>query len=526
MTISPRRAALAALAAVAGVALASCTVPTAGVAMAATATSGHAPPELDRYYTQQLAWGPCTPFAGNDADRAAFAAPGLDCATLTVPLDYSQPDGRVAEIAVLRHRTTAAAGRVGSLVVNPGGPGGSGIELAAQFGAAQQDGPFDVVGFDPRGVGASTPAIDCMTDKEIDAQRAETDVDVSPAAVARLDEENRRAAALCVERSGGADVIAHSDTRDVARDMDVLRAALGEQKLTYLGYSYGTRIGSSYAELFPGNVRAMVLDGAIDPTQSALDSAVAQMQGFQKAFEAFAADCAGKPGCPLPGDPAGATAAYQALVRPLIEKPAPVRDSDRTLSYSDAVTATIAALYNPAAWPKLTAGLTELRAGDGTTLMTLADAYYGRTAQGAYGNSQEALMVVNCADGARVDDPEVTAETARKVNEVAPFQDSGIEIPATRNVCSYLPVEPVTPHLPKVDGLPQTLVVSTTGDPSTPYQAGVSLARALDARLLTFEGTQHTIALQGNRCVDTIVGNYLVNLSLPPADPRCTAGTS
>ncbi|MGD9986247.1 alpha/beta hydrolase [Pseudonocardia sp.] len=525
MTISPRRAALAALAAAASVALASCTVPTAGVAMAAT-TSGDAPPVLDRYYTQVLDWGPCTPFAGNDAERTAFAAPGLDCATLTVPLDYSEPDGRVAKVAVLRHRTTATARRVGSLVVNPGGPGGSGMALAAQFGAAQQDGPFDVVGFDPRGVGASTPAIDCMTDREIDEQRAETDVDVSPAAVARLDEENRRDAARCVERSGGADVIAHSGTRDVARDMDVLRAALGEQKLTYLGYSYGTRIGADYAELFPGNVRAMVLDGAIDPTQSASDGAVAQMEGFQKAFETYAANCATARGCPLPGDPAGATAAYQELVRPLLEKPVPVRGSDRALSYSDAVTATIAALYNPGAWPKLTAGLTELKAGDGTTLMTLADAYYGRTDQGAYGNSQEALMVVNCADGARNEDPEATAETARRINEIAPLQDSGIEVPATLNVCSYLPVEPTTPHLPKVDGLPRTLVISTTGDPSTPYQAGVSLAKALDARLLTFEGTQHTIALQGNTCVDTVVGNYLIGLDLPPADVRCTPGTS
>ncbi|ODU03872.1 MAG: hydrolase [Pseudonocardia sp. SCN 72-86] len=526
MTISPRRAALAALAAVASVALASCTVSTSGVAMAATATSGNAPLELDRYYTQLLDWGPCTPFAGNDAERAAFAAPSLDCATLTVPLDYSEPDGRVAKIAVLRHRTTATTQRVGSLVVNPGGPGGSGIDLAAQFGAAQADGPFDVVGFDPRGVGASTPAIDCMADKEIDDQRAETDLDVSPAAVAQRDEVNRKAADLCVERSGGADVIAHSDTRDVARDMDVLRAALGERKLTYLGYSYGTRIGATYAELFPGNVRAMVLDGAIDPTQSASDGAVAQMEGFQKAFEAYAADCAAKPGCPLPGDPAGATAAYQALVRPLLEKPVPVRGSDRTLSYSDAVTATIAALYNPGAWPKLTAGLTELKAGDGTTLMTLADGYYGRTAQGAYGNSQESLMVVNCADGAGSEDPEVTAETARKINQVAPFQDSGIEVRATHDVCSYLPVEPTAPHLPKVDGLPQTLVVSTTGDPATPYQAGVTLAKALDARLLTFEGTQHTIALQGNKCVDEVVGNYLIGLVLPSADTRCTAGTS
>ncbi|GAA4885617.1 alpha/beta hydrolase [Pseudonocardia benzenivorans] len=530
MTPTTRRAAVAALALIATAALTACTTQVAGIAAAqagpaaGSSTAVADPTAQARYYGQHLSWGPCAPFAQDDSERTLYSGAGLDCATLTVPLDYSAPDGRTAKVGVLRHRTDGA--KIGSLVVNPGGPGGSGMSLAAQLGPALAGGPFDVVGFDPRGVGASTPTIDCATDRERDRNRAENFFDTSPAGVAHADEENRKAAAECVERSGGADVIANSGTRDVARDMDVLRAALGDEKLTYLGFSYGTRIGTTYAELFGRNVRAMVLDGAIDPMEDPVASGVAQMAGFQQAFDTFAAACAAAANCPLGTDPARTTQAFQALARPLIDKPAPVRGDSRTLSFSDAVTAVVASLYSPEQWPGLTAALTDLKAGDGTAMMALADAYNGRTPAGTYDNDQEALSVVNCADGDRISDRAVIADATRRVNEAAPFQDPGRPAPASPGVCTYLPVEPAAPHVPQVAGLPQTLVISTTGDPSTPYQGGVNLAKALGARLLTVEGTKHTAALQGNECVDDVVGNYLVNLQLPSADARCAAKTS
>ena len=179
---------------------------------------------------------------------------------------------------------------------------------------------FDLVGLDPRGVGASTPAIDCLTDAERDAERADVDVDPSPAGVSATEQENRDYAQRCTQRVG-ADVLAHMGTRDAARDLDVLRAALGDAKLTYLGYSYGTRLGSTYAEDFPQNVRALVLDGALDPNQSTIDRSVAQAAGFQAAFDAFAAECTGRRGCPLGTDRGQAVARFQALTRPLIDRP-------------------------------------------------------------------------------------------------------------------------------------------------------------------------------------------------------------
>jgi pimeloyl-ACP methyl ester carboxylesterase len=514
---------VAVLAAAGAAMLSSCALPgimlTAPTVVAA-AQPGGPPAALQPFYTQVLAWGPCLPLAADDHERELFGAPGLECARLTVPLDYGRPDGRTAEIAVLRAR--AGKDRIGSLVVNPGGPGGSGADLAATFAPGLGGGPFDIVGFDPRGTGKSTPTIDCTTDAEWDANRAESPREVLAKGTAAAEERARQDAERCVQRSGGADVLANSGTRDVARDMDVLRAALGDEKLTYLGYSYGTRIGATYAEMFPRNVRAMVLDGAVDPTQTSADGSIAQMAGFQGAFDTYAADCTRRPQCPLGTDPARTTAEFQNLTRPLLDRPAPVADG-RTLSYSDAITAVIASLYNPAAWPDLTTGLAALRAGDGAPLMAAADRYYGRDQHGHYGHEQEALMVVNCVDGNRMTDRTQRVELERRATEVAPFADPGLPLDGgALDTCAMLPVTPTSqPHLPHAEGLPPTVVISTTGDPATPYQAGVDLAHALGSRLVTVEGTQHTAALQGNACVDSAVARYLVNLTMPAENLHC-----
>jgi pimeloyl-ACP methyl ester carboxylesterase len=471
------------------------------------------PAGLQRFYAQQLAWGSCTSFASTDDEKQTFADKGLDCARLEVPLDYAAPDGRTAQIAVLRHRTNRA--RIGSLVLNPGGPGGAGLAFAAGEAGTFGGGPFDVVGFDPRGVGASTPALHCLTPDEERAKRSERDaVDVT-----QSEARTRDYVSKCEERSGGREVLANVGTRDVARDLDVLRAALGDRQLTYVGFSYGTRIGSAYAEMFPGNLRSMVLDGAVDPTQTAADALVAQMAGFQHAFDVYAADCSRSPDCPLGTDPHTTTAAYQALVRPLMETPRPAGDS-RTLSYGDATTGTVEALYNPAAWPALTEGLKALRAGDGTPLLALADSYYS-------GVSIDAEVAINCVDADRTTDRAAAGETARRIVAGAPFLDSGIAPFAALDTCGLWPVPPTTtPHLPKADGLPSTLVISTTGDPATPYAAGVTLANALHAHLLTVEGTQHTVAGDGYSCVNRIVANYLLDLELPAEGAQCTIPAS
>ena len=484
------------------------------------------PPGLERFYAQTLSWGPCAPFAGPD-DQVAFAEKRYDCTRLEVPLDYANPDGRTAQLGVLRLK--AKGDRIGSLVVNPGGPGASGMSaVPALFGSgAGADGPltgrFDVVGLDPRGVGASTPTIDCLTDAEWEVERGDLDVDPSPAGVAQTEEENRQYAQRCTDRVG-ADVLANVGTRDAARDLDVLRAALGDEKLTYLGYSYGTRLGSTYAEDFPQNVRALVLDGALDPSQSTVDRSVAQAAGFQQAFDAFAADCAKQRNCPLGTDPAAATAAFQAITRPLVDRPLAV--GSRRLTYPDAITGVTQALYVSSAWPALAQGISALAKGDGTILLLLADLYLDRHANGTYGNAIEAFDAISCVDEQRTIDPVAIADGARRELEAAPYRDAGRGVVAARDKCAFWPVPPTsTPHTPDVTGLPPTVVVSTTGDPATPYAAGVDLAKALGGTLLRVEGEQHGAVLSGSSCVDEAVSAYLVDLTVPATGTDCRFDT-
>ncbi|MCW2632243.1 MAG: putative exported protease [Pseudonocardia sp.] len=481
------------------------------------------PPELQRFYTQTLTWSGCAPFAVVASDRKTFADPAYECAYLDVPLDYGKVDARTIQLAVLRQKAKNSAGRIGSLVFNPGGPGESGTSTLPSLSKRIADGQlaqlFDLVGFDPRGVGSSKPAIHCVTPAEHDALRLETDVDTSPAGVAKTEARNQDYAGKCATRTG-PDVLAAVGTREVAKDLDILRSALGDSKLNYIGYSYGTRIGSTYAESFGANVRTMVLDGALDPNQTLVDREVAQARGFEGAFDAFARWCAQRR-CPLGQDPAHAPAVFQALVRPLIVKPARSADG-RQLSYPDAVTGTILALYSQQLWDTLLLAITNLAGGDGSLLLRMADAYEGRESDGSYATTLEAFTAIGCIDDPPITDPAQLLEADKRSREVAPFRDDGHPPAAVRDPCAFWPVPPTgQAHQPKVTGLPQTLVISVTGDPATPYQAGVQLAAAIGARLLTAEGTQHTIALQGNKCVDDLVINYVVNLALPASDTTC-----
>jgi pimeloyl-ACP methyl ester carboxylesterase len=505
---------------------------TRGATVTGTPTSSVAPvppPDLSKFYSQKLSWGPCGSFAPAEEDKTVFADPKFDCSYLQVPIDYTQPGGRTAQIAVLRQKASQPARKVGSLVLNPGGPGASGTEAAASV--AKDVGPsevgkrFDVVGFDPRGVGASKPAIQCFTPQERDADRLDVEVDSSPAGVARIEGHNKDYDAKCEQRSG-KDLLANAGTRDVVKDMDVLRAALGDQKLTYLGYSYGTRIGYSYAEAFPKNVRALVLDGALDPDQNLIDRSVAQAAGFQQAFDAFAAWCAKQPGCPLGPDPAKANDTFKALALPTITKPIPLADG-RKASYNDVMTGAIQALYTPQLWDALRRGLVELSQGQARLLMLLADLYEGRSDDGSYQFTLDSFTAIGCVDDKPVTDPNVVLEADKRARAAAPFRDDGHGPNPARDACAFWPVPNTSePHQPNVPGLPQVMVISVTGDPATPYQAGVNLAKSLSARLLTVQGTQHTVALQGTPCVDDIVSKYLVDLTLPPDGAHCAVAPS
>jgi pimeloyl-ACP methyl ester carboxylesterase len=486
---------------------------------------GVVPAGLERFYSQHLAWGGCAPFGTTPRDKKAYADPGLQCAYLTVPLDYANPNGRVIKVGLLRRPASDPANRIGSLVLNPGGPGGSGMSTAASLADTITSNDlgrrFDFVGFDPRGVGSSEPQVVCRTPAERDAERLmDINVDTSPAGVARTENQEKADDQGCVTRTG-KDVLANIGTREVVRDMDVMRSALGDEKLTYLGYSYGTRIGSSYAEAFPHNVRALILDGALDPAQDQVSQLVDQGRGFQKAFDAFAAWCVGRPDCALGPDKGQAVTKFQALARPLINQPVGVSDG-RKLSYTDATIGVVQALYLSDLWPTLNRGLQELAQGHGDVLMRLADLYYGRSQDGTYSTEMDVFQAVLCVDNPPIKDPNVARDVDAQYRKVAPFLDTGNPPSPALDNCAFWPVSPTGgPHEPHTPGLPMVMVISTTQDPATPYQAGVNLARDLNARLLTYEGTQHTAFLQGNGCVDSAGIKYLTTLQLPPEGTRC-----
>ena len=508
-----RRAATAA--AVVAAVLAGCTAQGAEVRPAPTTAEG--------YRAQELDWGPCAPFARTDDDRRSFDSTGFDCAWLAVPLDHDRPAGTAIRVGVLRRAAADPDRRVGALVVNPGGPGASGMSavagIARRLPVGELADRFDLVGFDPRGVGASDPAVRCSTSAERDAERLDTDLDTSPAGVAATEAEERGFALRCAERTG-AEVLARLGSRDVARDVDVLRAALREPGLTYLGYSYGTRIGAAYLAEFPEHVRAVVLDGAVDPRRDGAEALVAQAEGFQRAFDAFARWCATGPECPLGPDP---RRGFPEIVAPLADAPVPAGDG-RVLGRPDAVTGTLQALYSPRLWDALLRGLTELGTGRGDTLLALADAYHDRQEDGSYTNASDVLTAVRCIDDERPD-PGRAAETDARIRVVAPFLDDGSPPSPARGPCAFWPAPAQEQVAETGAGAPTVVVVSTTGDPATPHEAGVRLAEALTARLVTVEGDQHTAVLSGIACLDVPVLRYLVDpRELPPAGLRCPAG--
>ncbi|QIS09177.1 alpha/beta hydrolase [Nocardia arthritidis] len=464
-------------------------------------------PTLDRFYHQTVSWGSCDGYPG----WRGLTEAGLDCARIMVPVDYADPNGETARIAISRLR--AKGSKTGSLLTNPGGPGGPGLDLPIYLGKTPLSEHFDIIGIDVRGLGASTPLVQCQTAKErmTDLRVLNTGQLVE---IDEAEEEHENYANSCLRRTGAA-LLAHVGTVDVARDFDVIRAVLGDAKLTYFGASYGTRIGSTYAEMFPDRVRAMVLDAPVDPTTNIVDP-VASAGGFQAAFDAYAADCAKSPDCPLGTDPKQTTDAYRKLVLPLMERPAPTADK-RGLDYTDAITATISAMYSPKLWPALTKGLTELAHGHGDGMQQEATSYQESADQGLN-------QAVRCLENIRVTDRVTAAEIDRRARAAGPAFDDGLRSKLSAlDTCAFWPIPTnAQPHQPKAPGLPKIVVVAAKIDPATPYQGALHMAQAFNAALITFDGVQHGAAFTSGPCVDEPVIKYLTDLT-PPPDTNCPA---
>lgn len=326
----------------------------------------------------------------------------------------------------------------------------------------------------------------------------------------------------CAESAGGERALTSIGTRETVRDLDVLRAVLGDEQLSYLGYSYGTELGAIYAETFPEKVRAMVLDGAVDPDVSVVENRLVQAEGSQASFDRLAAECAADPACPLGTDPARATAAFQTLVRPLLDRPVPTSDG-RGLSYDDAIMGVLAGIRGEVTRPLVVQGLTEVAAGRGDVLQGLRDLFTQRGPDGRHSNSIDGVITIRCMDWPRRTPAEQT-ELSRRVRELAPFLDDGRPVVPSLHECASWP-EPPSRSEPWVTGgvdLPPTLTVSVTGDAATPHQGGINLAGVLSGSLLTVEAEQHGVALvAGSTCVDDVVTDYLVDLRTPPDAARC-----
>ncbi len=441
----------------------------------------------------------------------------FECATLEVPLDYEDPSGETTSIALIRRPASNPDERIGSLVLNPGGPGGSGVDFVPQLGLildSEITDRFDIVSFDPRGVGESDPIV-CLSDEQKDTYAA-FDAVPEPDEVATATELSQQFADACAEKYG--DKLSQYGTTDVARDMDRIREALGDEKLTYLGFSYGTRLGSVYAQLFPDRVRAMALDGAMDPDPASPTFSADQARGFEEAFDAFVADCDADPKCAAGPDAAGLVDELMARVE---TSPIPARTDDRELTEGWLTSGVLYALYTKELWTPLAEGLRQAQQGDSSLLLQVADVLSGRRADGTWENLWEVNSAVNCLDDSDRDSLDQIESLATDLQSVSPR--FGPVIAWSNLQCTNWPVPPEPIPVAVAAGAPPIVVIGTTRDPATPYVWAERMADTLESGvLITRDGDGHGGYLD-SPCVAQMVNDYLINLTVPPPKAFCAS---
>ncbi|CAN7439744.1 MULTISPECIES: alpha/beta hydrolase [Microbacterium] len=462
--------------------------------------------DLLPFYSQDLTWTEC--------------GVGFDCTDVTAPLDWEDPGKGEITLSVVRHRAEGTP--VGSLLTNPGGPGASGVDLilnSLDFAVgADLIENFDVIGFDPRGVGDST-AVKCYDATQMDdylygipsAARGTAEWE------AELLDSHKAFAEACDANSNG--ILPYITTVNAARDMDLIRAVLGDKQLNYLGYSYGTFLGATYAKLYPEKAGRLVLDGAIDPAVPGLEVGATQALGFESALRAYMQDCLDSGECPFNGTVDEAMADLGALLASVDSTPLKSGDG-RMLGADSLMTAIIAALYSQDSWGYLTQALDEALQGDPTSALFLADFYNGRE-NGTYtDNSAEAFRAYNCMDYPVEDDPAAEAATNAKIAEGAPTIAPYWTGPDSCAVWPYPPTG--TRGEIKAEGAGPILVIGTTNDPATPYEWSESLAKQLEEGILiTRVGEGHTGYNKGNACVDDAVEAFLLDDVVPEDGLRC-----
>ena len=468
------------------------------------------PTELAAYYGQILTWTSCQD--------------GLTCAWLTVPLDYANPSGTTVRIRVAKASATGpTATRQGSVVINPGGPGGSGVDFTAyvaQSIAADVAVQFDIVGFDPRGVGQSAP-ITCLSGRQTTVWLEQ---DGSPDTAAEETRLMKLAAAIpsgCLSRSPR--LARHVGSENTVRDMDILRETLGDPLLNWLGYSYGTYLGTLYAESFPDRVGRMVLDGALDPSLDAMQVSHGQSRGFQKAMTRFAADCARRSSCPFAGGTSAVLASINRLLDGLDQRPMQT-STRRVLTQAQALTALFYPMYSTQLWPALRQALGQAAEDNGDGMLAIADYANDRTGPNTYGsNMTSAFYAIACWDMPR-------PPGAAGLRAAATRWSADARVPelAVAMAWGNAPCNQWFGHSTRKPGPASTtttapiLVIGTTFDPATPYWWAVALSEQLPtSRLLTYHGDGHTAYGSGSRCIDQTVGAYLLTGAMPAKGTTC-----
>ena len=475
-----------------------------------TPTGEDVDPDLASYYSQQLVWDGC--------------GQNLQCATATAPLDWSDPQRDTIDLALIRQAATSGTA-IGSLLVNPGGPGGSGFDFIrdnVDYATTERlQSAFDVVGFDPRGVNHSS-AVDCYDDP------AEFDsflFDLLPGEygsdewIAAYADANAAFGAACEEHTG--ELLEFVDTISAARDLDLLRAILGDKKLNYLGYSYGTLLGATYAELYPQKTGRLVLDGALDPTTSSFDVSATQAQGFESALRAFLEDCALHEDCPFSGSVTSSMTSIRSMLDRLDASPIRIEDG-RELGSSTMTIAIITPLYSEESWPALREVFTDVMHGDAEYAFQIADIYFNRNTDGTYNdNSTEAFLAINCLDYASDSSLETMRTEEAELVRLAPVL--GKQLAYGGAGCAEWPYPPVRERGPiAASGSSDILVVGTINDPATPYVWAKALASQLEnGHLVTYDGEGHTAFNKGSSCVDRVIEDYFIDGTIPESDPRC-----
>lgn len=482
-----------------------------GPSTVTTHTDEQVDPALEQFYKQDVTWRGC--------------GAGYDCTTLKAPVDWSDPGGEQIDLAISRHKASASQA-MGSLLINPGGPGGSGFDFAQGFtGSSGVYANYDIIGFDPRGVGRSTPIVCFTSDADRDEMLYGTYADPygSDGWAAELAKRQKKWVDACVENTGP--LLAHIDTVSVARDMDMIRAVLGDKRLNYLGYSFGTYIGTVYAELFPEKVGRMVLDGAVEPPFGSFDELATQMAGFDSAFKAYMQDCLDSGSCPFDGPVNNAMGEAHALALSVDGKGLTSSDG-RVLDSATVGTGIALALYNQGNWSYITTMFESLLQGDPEWAFVLADAYNGRDGGSYADRSLDVYFAVTCAEGTIGTDDIGLLDGLAIMDEKGPYVGGILALDdyvLLEEACSQWPYpRPEFPDEFRAAGARPILVIGTTNDPATPYAQSVALAEELESGVLvTYNGEGHTVYGNGVACIDDLVDDYFVKDVVPSADPNC-----